>query len=101
MRTEYKQKRDILVEAFTSVGLEDCTPDATIYLWQKTPENMNSVDFAKKLLEKEICVAVTPGAWISNEFNGLNPGDKYVRLALVPSLEETKEAARRIKGYLK
>ena len=100
MRAQYKQKRDIMVNAFTSIGLEDCTPDATIYLWQKVPENMNSVDFAKKLLQKEVAVAVTPGAWISTEFNGVNPGDKYVRCALVPSLEETKEAAGRIEKYL-
>ena len=101
MREAYKQKRDILVKAFTSAGLENCSPDATIYLWQKTPENTNSVDFAKKLLQKEISIVVTPGAWISTDFNGINPGNNYVRLALVPTLEETNEAARRIEKYLK
>ena len=101
MRKEYKQKRDILVKALTSIGLEDCTPDATLYLWQKTPEKMNSVDFAKKLLQKEIAVVVTPGAWLSTKFDGLNPGNDFVRFALVPSLEETKKAAERIKEHLK
>ena len=101
MRAEYKQKRDILVEAFTSVGLEDCTPDATIYLWQKAPENTNSVEFAKKLLQREISVVSTPGAWISETVNGINPGNNYIRMALVPSLEDTKEAANRIKRHLK
>ena len=101
MRHDYKQKRDILVNALTSIGLEDSTPDATLYIWQKTPKEMNSVDFAKRLLQKEIAVVVTPGAWISTTFNGLNPGDNYVRFALVPSLEETKQAAQRIKEHLK
>ena len=101
MRNDYKKKRDILVNALTSIGLEDCTPDATIYIWQKTPKNMNSFDFAKKLLQKEIAVVVTPGAWISTTFNGMNPGNDYVRFALVPTLEETKEAAERIKRHLK
>jgi LL-diaminopimelate aminotransferase len=100
MRENYRQKRDIMVKAFTSAGLEDCTPDATIYIWQKTPENMNSVDFAKNLLKKEIAVVATPGAWISTNFNGMNPGDNYIRMALVPSLEHTKEAAVRIEKYL-
>ena len=101
MRKDYKQKRDILTEALASAGLEDCMPNATLYVWQKTPKNMNSVDFAKKLLQKEIAVVVTPGAWISASFNGLNPGNDYVRFALVPSLEETKKAAERIKRNLK
>ncbi len=101
MRKDYKQKRDILIEALVSVGLEDCTPDATLYVWQKTHANMNSVDFAKKLLHKEIAVVVTPGAWISVKFNGFNPGNNYVRFALVPSIKETKESAKRIKRHLK
>ena len=101
MRNEYKQKRNILVKALTSVGLEDCSPDATLYIWQKAPKGTSSVEFAKKLLEKEIAVVVTPGAWISTTFNGLNPGNEYVRFALVPTVEETKEAARRIEKYLK
>src|SRR3989338_3661960 len=94
MRNYYRAKRDILVSSLTSIGLEDCTPDATLYIWQKTPKGSNSVDFAKRLLQKDIGIVVTPGAWISNGFNGLNPGDEYVRFALVPTLEETKEAAK-------
>ncbi len=104
MRKDYEQKRDILVKALTSIGLEDCTPDATLYLWQKIPKGTSgtsSVDFAKRLLQKEIAVVVTPGSWISKTFNGLNPGDDYVRFALVPGFEETKIAAERIKRYSK
>lgn len=101
MRKDYRDKRDILAEALASIGLEDCTPDATLYIWQRTPKNIDSVSFAKRLLQKEIAVVVTPGAWISTAFNGLNPGNDYVRFALVPSLEETKEAAKRIKEHLK
>src|SRR3989338_419037 len=101
MRNDYRAKRDILVSSLTSIGLEDCTPDATLYIWQKTPKGSKSVDFAKRLLQKDIGIVVTPGAWISNGFNGLNPGDEYVRFALVPTLEETKEAAMKIKEYLR
>ena len=101
MRYDYKNKRDILADAFKSIGLADCTPDATLYIWQKTPNKLNSVEFAKKLLQKEIAVVVTPGNWISANFNGENPGNNYVRLALVPTLEETKKAAKRIMENLK
>ena len=100
-RREYREKRDILIGAFESAGLENCAPDATLYIWQKTPKGMSSVDFAKKLLQKEIAVVVTPGEWVSKTFEGINPGKEFVRFALVPSLEETKEAAARIKKYIR
>ena len=101
MRNDYKAKRDILIDAFVSIGLEDCTPAGTLYIWQKTPDKVDSVEFAKKLLKKEIAIVVTPGAWISNNFNGLNPGNNYVRFALVPTIEETREAAKRIMEHLR
>ena len=102
MRNEYRIKRDLLVNAFKKIKLQDCTPDAAIYLWQKVPQGMTSVDFAKKLLSPEIAIVTTPGAWISDKTeNGLNPGEGYVRFALVPSIKNTREAARRIKKILR
>lgn len=102
MRNEYRIKRDLLVNAFKKMKLQDCTPEATIYLWQKVPEGMTSVDFAKKLLLPEIAIVTTPGAWISDKTeNGLNPGEGYVRFSLVPSVKNTREAARRIKKILR
>ncbi len=101
MRAEYKVKRDLLVDAFKHIKLSDCTPEATIYLWQKVPEGMTSVDFARKLLSPDIAMVTTPGAWISDKTeSGLNPGEGYVRFALVPSVKNTREAARRIKKRL-
>ncbi len=101
MRNDYKKKRNIMVDVLKSAGLENCTPESTLYIWQKVPEKSSSVEFAKRLLQKEIGVVVTPGAWISNDANGLNPGKDYVRFALVPTIEETKEAARKITEFLK
>ncbi len=101
MRAEYRIKRDLLVDAFRKIKLPDCTPDATIYLWQKAPEGMTSVAFAQKLLSPEIAIVTTPGAWISDKTeSGLNPGEGYVRFALVPSVKNTREAAKRIKKLL-
>ena len=101
MRAEYRIKRDLLVDAFKDIKLPDCTPEATIYLWQKVPAGMTSVDFARKLLSPDIAIVTTPGAWISDKTDsGLNPGEGYVRFALVPSIKDTREAARRIKKIL-
>ena len=102
MRAEYRIKRDLLVDAFKRIKLPDCTPEATIYMWQKVPQGMTSVDFAKKLLSPDIAIVATPGAWISDKTeSGLNPGEGYVRFALVPSIKNTREAARRIKKILR
>jgi len=98
LRKDYLAKRDLMVEAFAAIGLEKCVPRGTIYIWQKAPKGMTSVDFAKKLLHKEIAVVTTPGNWLSREVNGVNPGEGYVRLALVPPIEKVKEAASRIKS---
>ena len=98
MRREYRAKRDIMVDAFKAAGLEDCTPEATIYIWQKCPERMTSLEFVKMLLADDIAVVTTPGAWISDKTaDGLNPGEGYVRLALVPTVEESRKAAGRIR----
>jgi LL-diaminopimelate aminotransferase len=51
-------------------------------------------------LAKDIAIVVTPGAWISDtDKDGLNPGDNYVRFALVPPLSKVKEAVERIKNF--
>jgi LL-diaminopimelate aminotransferase len=97
MREEYKKKRDYICKALVEAGLEDCTPKATMYVWQKVPSGMSSVDFAKKLLDPKIACVVTPGEWISEEADGVNPGKGYVRFALVPTVHECKEAADKIR----
>ncbi len=99
MQEEYKQKMDIMIYALNEVGLETRYPKATFYIWQKTPDNMSSLDFAKKLLQDKLAIVTTPGAWISKEVDGENPGEGFVRFALVSSIEQTKEAAERLKKY--
>ena len=100
MRNQYKEKRNIMLEAFKDAGWEDCKSEATFYLWLKTPKEMNSVEFAKELLSKELAIVVTPGAWISDiDKDGFNPGNNFVRFALVPPLPDVKIAAEKIKKF--
>jgi len=97
-RVEYRKKRDILCDALVSIGLTDSRPDATLYIWQKTPDKMTSVDFATLLLQEDVALVTTPGSWISDvTYNGINPGEGYVRFALVPSIEDTRLAAEKLK----
>jgi len=97
MRQEYRRKRDILIEALTAAGLPNCEPKATFYIWQKIPDSFTSVEFAEKFLSPEVGVVVMPGEWLGDELEeGGNTGQGYVRLALVASEEEIREAAGRI-----
>jgi LL-diaminopimelate aminotransferase len=99
MRREVRARRDVLCAALRGLGLEDCTPPATLYVWQKGPKGMPSADFAQRLLDPAVALVTTPGSWISDPLaDGSNPGEGYVRFALVPSLEDTKRAAERLKG---
>jgi LL-diaminopimelate aminotransferase len=99
MRKKYRARKEVLFDAFRSIGLPVREPEATFYLWQKVPEGMTGVDFAKKLLDPKIAVVVTPGGWISDEVRGENPGENFVRFALVPDLESTKIAAEKIREH--
>jgi len=100
----YELKLNILTEALTAIGLEPAQPEGTFYLWQKVPANYDSISFAKKLLDPKIGIVVTPGQWLSDEcqYKGqvINPGEQYVRFALVPSIEDCQEAAKKIKSLV-
>jgi len=98
LREDYRAKRDIMIAALTSAGLPECTPQGTIYIWQKVPGGCSSLDFSKKLLQKDVAVVTTPGNWLSREAHSINPGEGFVRFALVPSIEKVKEAAEKIKN---
>jgi N-succinyldiaminopimelate aminotransferase len=42
-------------------------------------------------------VTVLPGIYLARQAHGINPGEHFIRLALVASLDECLEAAKRIK----
>lgn len=98
MRTEYAEKRKMMLTVLAKVGLPACNSEATFYLWQKASKGMTGLQLAQKFLEKGI--VVTPGEWISDTTqDGLNPGREYVRIALVPSLEKVREAVGRLSFF--
>lgn len=96
LRRLYKKKRDLICGAFKSAGLKNCTPDATLYIWQRVPDGHTSLSFAQKLLDPSIAAVVTPGNWVSSDTPAGNPGEGFVRLALVPTVEECEIVAERI-----
>ena len=69
-------------------------PDAGFYLWIRTP--IADTAFAQALY-RDYNVAVLPGSYLAREAQAVNPGENFVRLALVANTAETVEAAQRIK----
>lgn len=98
MRKNYRIKRDIMLEAFRHLDLKDCTSEATFYIWQKVPDNYTSLEFVKKLLDEKTGIVATPGNFLANKVDGINPAEGYVRFALVPIVEKTKEAKERLRN---
>lgn len=97
MRQKYAKRREFIFEGLRKLGLQVLEPEGTFYLWQRVPDGFNSVSFAKRLLQKDCGIAVTPGEWISDPLaNGENPGKYYVRFALVESEERVAQAAQRL-----
>ena len=98
MRARYRRKRDVLLAALLAAGLPPATCDSTLYVWQRAPGRWDGLALAERLLAKEIAVVTMPGAWLAEPLaDGRNPGEKYVRFALVPTEEETRAAADRLR----
>ena len=76
-------------------------PDAAFYLWaglNGSKSTEKDTDFAVKLY-RDLNITVLPGSLLAREAHGINPGAGFVRLALVASLDECVEAAKRIQEF--
>ncbi len=91
-RERYRAKRDVLVAALGKVGLRIAASQAAFFLWIAVPEGETSEGFAARLLDHGIVVA--PGNYLGAG------GEGYVRLALVPTLEECEQAAALLERLL-
>lgn len=96
-RAQYSEKFKAVIDILDPV-LDVSLPEAGFYLWPKLP--IDDAQFAQGLLAEEN-VTVLPGSFLGREVNGHNPGSQRARIALVASLEQTIDAAERIKKYIK
>ncbi|MFQ5575294.1 MAG: LL-diaminopimelate aminotransferase [Terriglobia bacterium] len=89
MRRIYRGRRDKVVSALKSLGLEVESPKATIYVWVKVPPGENSETFSTAILEKAN-VVVSPG-------HAYGPtGADFIRLSLTIKDDRLEEALERI-----
>jgi succinyldiaminopimelate transaminase len=85
-RELYGRKREVFKGLFGRHGIHVAGSVATFYLWVKCPEGRESVDWSLEMLERA-GVIVAPGSFFGEE------GEGYVRIAMVPSLEDCEKAA--------
>ena len=88
---KYKLADDILsgLEGYTS-------PEAGFFLWIKVQDSeKTTVD-----LWRETGVCVLPGAYLAQEKNGKNPGQNFIRVALVAQQKITEEALIKMRSFL-
>ncbi|MCW9014545.1 MAG: succinyldiaminopimelate transaminase [Gammaproteobacteria bacterium] len=95
-RKLYKQKFNSVLETLSPV-LDVKLPDAGFYLWPQTP--VTDTEFAQRLFAEQN-VTVLPGQYLSRTSNNINPGENHIRMALVATVEETTEAAKRIRHLI-
>jgi LL-diaminopimelate aminotransferase len=85
----YQRRRDLLVEALRTIGMQVEPPKGTIYLWAPVPDGFTSASFTEQVLD-QADVVITPGAAYGAR------GEGYVRLSLTVPDERLSEAVQRI-----
>lgn len=95
-RKQYAEKFNAVIPALPD-SIQVSMPDAAFYLWAKTDND--DAELAVRLYE-EAHITVLPGSYLAREANGINPGEQFIRIALVASQAECMEATTRIKAIL-
>lgn len=97
-RALYRRKFETLTPMLAEV-LDVALPDAGFYLWADVRgTGLDDVAYARGLLA-QYNVTVLPGSLLARDAQGANPGAGRIRMALVASVEECLEAARRIVAH--
>ena len=95
-RAMYRSKFETVLKILQPV-LDVNQPDASFYLWPKTP--ISDELFAQKIFAEQN-VTVLPGSYLSRVSDGINAGENHIRIALVADIEHCIDAANRIKHFI-
>ena len=94
--THVEENRRLYARKFASLrelGLEP--PAGGFFLWLDIGKHGDSEQIARRLW-RESGVRVLPGAYLGADYHGENPGEGYIRLALVQDEDTTRTALERI-----
>jgi succinyldiaminopimelate transaminase len=92
-RAVYGRKRKLFLDLFAARGIHVAGSVATFYLWVRVPEGRTSLEWSLELLDAAD-VIVAPGSFFGPA------GEGYVRMAMVPTLEECERAAEALDPML-
>jgi len=95
-RRMYREKF-IHAEKLLRNNLQVRIPEGSFYLWAQTP--ISDTEFTKRLYG-DYNVTVLPGSFLGRNVRGINPGENFVRIALVASFDECQEAIERINNLI-
>src|SRR5690606_7028251 len=96
IRSIYRARRDVLVDAMARAGWDIPAPPATMFAWAPVPAPfaaIGSMGFSKILL-REASVAVAPGIGFGEY------GEGYVRVGLVENEHRIRQAARGVRRIM-
>ncbi|MDD5116654.1 MAG: aminotransferase class I/II-fold pyridoxal phosphate-dependent enzyme [Candidatus Omnitrophica bacterium] len=94
MKREYDRRRQFVTVEMNSLGLKCSRPQGAFYIFPSIKgTGLSSMDFSRKLLEKEK-VAVVPGTAFGPCCEG------YIRISYASSMDSLKEALVRIGKFL-
>lgn len=96
-RRLYAEKFNAVMPLLSKV-LQVEMPDAAFYLWAKS--SINDTELAVRLY-RDLNITVLPGSYLAREAHDINPGQNFIRMALVAPYNECVEAANRMADYLK
>ena len=88
----YQQRRDRVVKAVRSLGMDVAVPQASLYIWAKIPEEYTSAKMAQLLLEN-LDIVVTPGSSYGKY------GEGYIRLSLTTPDEQVEKGCQRLESW--
>lgn len=95
-RAQYQEKFEQVLPILRQV-FEVNAPEASFYLWLKIPDG-DDLRFTQDLF-RHTGVQVLPGRFFARDTAQGNPGQGFVRIALVDELSQCVEAAQRIVKY--
>lgn len=94
MRGKYDERRKFLYASLTDMGFKGFEPKGAFYIFPSIKETgLTSLEFAKKLLY-EAKVAAVPGSAFGEH------GEGYIRMSYATSMENLKEAVKRIREFM-
>jgi LL-diaminopimelate aminotransferase len=93
MSEVYRRRRDLMIDALRTIGIQVEPPSATPYLWIRVPDGHDATSFTELILA-QAAVIVSPGPSFGPS------GEGYVRISLTVPDERLEEAAGRIASSL-